>query len=176
MGNPAGREWLQTRWRCPERFVKGEEKKSGTEREPRKSGRLRAHYTYTRTHVSRVVMRERGHTCARARAHSMSSKSAATPLLHHHHHRYTTTTKVRGVFVHESWVYLVLSVRIPRCDAPALRPSIFATARAPVIFLVKIRKRIDARSRKIDEHEIVNSVSRKWPDVAEATPRIFSRR
>lgn len=35
-------------------------------------------------------------------------------------------------------------------------------AGSPLIFLVKIRERIDARSWKIDEREIVNSVSRKW--------------
>lgn len=127
--------------------------------------------TCTRAHTCRVLLCVNGDTRARARS---VSPEATSPL--HHHHRYTTTTKVRGVFVPESWVYLVLSVRIPRCDAPSLRPSIFATARAPVIFLVKIHERIDAHSRKIDEHKIVNSVSRKWLDVAEATPRIFSRR
>lgn len=78
-------------------------------------------YAWTGTHVR-----------ARGRAHSMSPKSAATPPLRRHH-RYTTTTKVRGVFVHESWVYLVLSVRIQRRDAPSLRPSIFATARPRLV-------------------------------------------
>lgn len=145
------------------------------ERAGRESGRD-YECTYTRAHTCRVLLCVNEDT--RARAHSMSPKSAATPPLHHHH-RYTTMTKVRGVFVHESSVYLVLSVvsvRILRYDAPSLRPSIFATAWISVIFLVKIRERIDARSRKIDEHKIVNSVSRKWLSVAEATLRIFSRR
>jgi len=74
--------------------------------------------TYTRAHTCRVLL------CVnkdiRARAHSTSPKSAATPPLHHHH-RYTTTTKVHGVFVHESSVYLVFSVVSVRIQRDAMR-------------------------------------------------------
>lgn len=76
--------------------------------------------TYTHVHTCRVLLCVNGDI--RARAHSMSRSPPP-------HRRYTTTTVIyhesARVFVHESWVYLVLSVRIPRCDVAVPPPFYF---------------------------------------------------
>lgn len=85
----------RTRWRCPERFVRGEKKKSA-----RRRGRRKHVCVHVRTYTIKrsVSLCVNGDTCARAR----NSEFATA-----YHCSSTTITRVSGVFVRESWVYLV---------------------------------------------------------------------
>jgi hypothetical protein len=168
VGNPAGREWLQTRWRCPERFVRGEEKKRDAAegrgpREPRARAR---------------VMRERRHMCPRVLCQSSGSGARRDTRTHVRCHDAESGERVVVSLSTKVGLTSFFPQRIStRCPTRrALSSLLFSQrfARAPRprdISCENTAKCIDAHAGKsMREIVIVNSAS-----VEQRGARVFSR-